>query len=379
LQATLEGLFNSVLNPENFYPVIDALTKFIETINKLIDSIGGGQTVLTGMITLFGKLFSNNLANTIGDSIMNREMEKTKQQNALSVEDTLQSLGFLDTDTFQGQSSKSTVDFIMKGQKDLSNMSESDLKQYNEILEELISTSNAVTLETEKMEKAIKAAGIIGAAAKDTSLGSEPGGLLEMLSGFDKNENFKQYQEIFKQGKIAAEGFRGELENLFQFQKNLDKENLDTAEGYQIISRTVSESRESLLDLREAGVLQTSEFEQMSNVLDSIENELLDFNKDTDKTEEKIRELVRSVEQGIDSLGQLGSLYITNDRLTKTIQTKPTTIDQGKAQQRSAEDKAIAFNKGRDAKKEIKEIIEVTSTVGELAFAWQAFQNLGSL
>jgi len=379
LQATLEGLFNSVFNPDNFYPAIDALTAFIEVINKMVDSVGGGQTVILGLVSAFGKLFSNNIAQMINDTNINKKIEQARKENALNVGDTLQQLGFRDPNTFQGNASKETVDFIMKGQEQLPNMSEKQVSEYNRILEDIIKNSNTVAIETEKIEKAARAAGIIGAAAGDTSLGTNLDGLRELLSEFDKGENLKQYSEVFKNGKKAALEYIESLQQIKTLSENFDKSSMDIDEKAKILESGFNRASNALQDLREAGILQTEDFEKMGIKLENLQDRMTNFANSADKDEEELRELTIEAGKFVEAIQSILTGRETTDSISKTLATAETNMSGAKAGLQRSFAEGNAFNEGMQNQNQIKSIIETTSAIGELTFAFQSFLNLGSI
>lgn len=379
LQATLEGLFNSVFNPDNFYPAIDALTGFIDLIKKLVDSIGGGETVLTGAIALFGKLFSNNMAQMINDRNINAKITQARKENSLNVEQTLQSLGFTDPETFQNQNSKEVVDFIIKGQEQLPNMSESQMEQYNRILTDIVNSEIAVATEAEKMQAAIKAAGIIGGAAQDKSLGSDINGLLELLNEFDKGANLKQYSESFENGAKAVKEYKTAIENALQIYHQLQDNTKNAEVDMKKFENSMNLVKDALGDFHSTGVLQNEEYETMKNNIDDIIIGIKDWDSAAENAEDTLRNLGSKAKDFIDTLRELLTGQLNPDQLRKYLETAPTVVETRKAEGDRAKAEGKAFHQGVQDQNSIQSIIEVTSAIGQLSFAWQSFQNLGSL
>ena len=81
LSATIEGIFVHAFNTDDFYGLIDAATALAETFDNLIQSIGGGSNALMGLGAIITKVFSNNIAQGIGNFVQNRQTNRLAAEN----------------------------------------------------------------------------------------------------------------------------------------------------------------------------------------------------------------------------------------------------------------------------------------------------------
>ena len=81
LSATVEGIFTKAFNTDDFYGLIDAATALAETFDNLIQAIGGGDAALTALGAVLTKVFANNIAQGIGNTVMNRQTNQMVSGN----------------------------------------------------------------------------------------------------------------------------------------------------------------------------------------------------------------------------------------------------------------------------------------------------------
>lgn len=81
LSATVEGIFTKAFNTDDFYGLIDAATALAETFDNLIQAIGGGNAALTALGAILTKVFANNIAQGIGNTVMNRQTNQMVSSN----------------------------------------------------------------------------------------------------------------------------------------------------------------------------------------------------------------------------------------------------------------------------------------------------------
>ena len=67
VKASLEGLYNSLINDKAFIDILNAIEKIVNGIEILVDSIGG----FGGVITTFGVIFTNVFRKQISESLSN--------------------------------------------------------------------------------------------------------------------------------------------------------------------------------------------------------------------------------------------------------------------------------------------------------------------
>ena len=203
IQASLEGIFSSIFDTDVIYPFIDAMQKFLDILRTLIDSLGGGSTIVLGLVSAFGQLFSTNIARSINDTISNQQLGQLRQSNIENVRGALSDTGLTNTDLGR---------YIQFGADNAQYM---DPKQYEIYVQGLYGYADAVdnaALANEKLEDTFKVLSV----ASGTLFGNnglvfiDENGLLNIseleeeleglkASGTDFSKiNFSEAQESFK-------------------------------------------------------------------------------------------------------------------------------------------------------------------------------------
>ena len=151
LQASLEGLLMEVFNPDNFYPAIDAVKTLVETLQKLVESIGGGDQLILGLASAFTKLFSMNIARTINDINSNKQLENIRQANLSQVETSLDLIG----------AEGPLADFVRFGKEHVGKMNQQGYSNFVEVLEMMNEAENHYAIVKEKAEKQFAATALL--------------------------------------------------------------------------------------------------------------------------------------------------------------------------------------------------------------------------
>ena len=83
-KAQQEDLYDSLLNADDIDGYYKALTKILKVVTNLVDVIGGGKGTLLLLSTIFTRLFSKNIANSLTPFIQNIRQSK-KDLEALQI------------------------------------------------------------------------------------------------------------------------------------------------------------------------------------------------------------------------------------------------------------------------------------------------------
>lgn len=140
-----------VFNPDNFYPAIDAVKALVETLQKLVESIGGGDQLILGLASAFTKLFSMNIARMINDFSSNKQLEAIRQANLSQVETSLDLIG----------AEGPLADFVRFGKDHAGKMNQQGYNSFVEVLEMMNEAENHYAMVKEKAEKQFAASALL--------------------------------------------------------------------------------------------------------------------------------------------------------------------------------------------------------------------------
>lgn len=86
LKTEWEDLYDSVLDTSTINTILSGLTKILDLIGNIVDSLGGGKALLTGLVSLIGTTFSKQIVKSLGSFIQNI---KSANENAKILQDLL--------------------------------------------------------------------------------------------------------------------------------------------------------------------------------------------------------------------------------------------------------------------------------------------------
>lgn len=409
LQATFEGIFNSLFETDDIYPFIDALTAALELVDNFVQSIGGGGQVLLAFGNIATKVFSKQLAENITNTIQAYTDNKAVKANSKMAKQNLESLGLKDV---ENQYNKPIVDFTTTGMKYSNIMSDSQKTNFNDNLEQTVKLNNQVLESEAKLREAAAATNLLYQDRLETkenmlSIEKDENGNLSWKIGEQLMPQFaagtalgmedaKTYENYdlsdSLEGSISALGnLSNQVEGYISLQKQVDKDNAwDKVKGNIDITResvkklcsvmTGLEDITAVKDLDKAMEDAGQEAKEMAQAIqkfmsatDITTGKELDVNKIKSAIEE-IKTLALTEQKAMEGLGK-GNFIQNPEDLNRLLEmfnkAKVAADEQGRINEET--------QKGLELQAKLNNVIELTSAVGDLAFAWTSFQELGSL
>ena len=408
LQATFEGIFNSMFKTDDIYPFIDALTLALELVDNFVQSIGGGGQVLLAFGNIATKVFSKQLAENITNTIQAYTDNKAVKANSKMAKQNLESLGLKDV---ENQYNKPIVDFTTTGMKYSNIMSDNQKTNFNDNLEKTIKLNNEI-VESEAQLKEVAAAtnllyqDRLGTTEKMISVEKDAEGNLtwdindQLMAQFATGDalTLKDAQEYSNfnlsdklEGSINALGeLSNQVEAYGSLQKQVDKDNT-----WGKIETNIDKTRESVKKLCTAitGIDDITAIENLDEAMKGASQEAQEMAKaiqkflsmsDITKNEinvdkvknalEEIRTLALAEQNAMKGLGK-GNFIQNPEDLNRLLEmfnkAKIAADEQGRINEET--------QKGLELQAKLNNVIELASAVGDLAFAWTSFQELGSL
>lgn len=190
LQASFESVINNVLETDDFYGVIDALTEVIDLFDDLIDAIGGGGQALLAFGSIATKTFSKNMAAGITNTISNVKMNKQRQDNVAYNNQMLKDLGASEDTLNNQESSKKILDFINQSNQFDEVLTTEQLEAKNKILQDMVRAENELVASEAELQARVEATNIAYRAR--TGLDED------VITEEDGNYNFSELEKIEK-------------------------------------------------------------------------------------------------------------------------------------------------------------------------------------
>lgn len=384
LQATAEGIFNDIFNTDDFYGMIDALTTVLDLTNQWVDSIGGGANMLQGLGAIATRVFSKNIAAGLTSLTGNFSASRQQQQNLLASKNMFAQNGL----DIQDPKNAKTLEYIQKGLAASTSMTTEQQEKFNETKEQALNLASQQADQEEQIYQTILAT---NQAAKQLE------GIDEDVISFERDEQGRltnidasKYNQLVASGKLDPEEvlnqsiagtskIYNETEPLLRVYENLEKHLGNFTAGNEKITSLKGAWTAYGKTLK--GVVQElGEASNESQELVTANKAIGESFKSFDGTEESIQKIVKAIEAYGQKIREVrasgeGGKVVTNQELGKMIGDYEAT----KMKKDTNDEYLSGQIQGFDKQANIQSIVNATTAVGQLAFAWQSFQSLGSI
>ena len=356
LTTASEGLVSHLFDPQAFSPALDALTTLLNLVTDLVDSLGGVGPILTSIGGIGMKVFSNQLGQSINNMITNASRARAIRENATNAPKVIEELGGLG-DASQHQSSANLVTSLGGYQ---SRMSKEQQEAYNETLEKTVNLENAVVAAKDNQKQAEEA---LTAAARER---------YKTLITNERNEQTavtptgEVKKNVLRQVQTDMAGTTKAIEVVNRAFKDL--ESGTSARGMS--SRMSNRMKELQKALQNVDTDLSPVIEKMSAFSNSMDGSQLD---------EAIDEATTALMKYKKELEGIHSNAEVVDSASKQFEQSKAATTQAEGELESNKGVQQLDVEGIQRQAQIQDVASMVGNIGELAFAWQSFQALGSL
>lgn len=357
LTTASEGLISHLFDPQAFSPALEALTTLLHLVTDLVDSLGGVGPILTSIGGIGMKVFSNQLGQSINNMITNASRARAIRENATNAPKVIEELGGLG-DESQHENSAELVKSLGKFQN---RMSKEQQDAYNEALQRTVNLENAVVVAKDNQQKA------------EEALTAEVRERYKTLITNEKNEQTavtptadEVKKKVLRQVQTDMAGTTNAIEVVNHAFKDL--ESGTSARGMSSrMSHRIKELQEALqgVDTDLSPVI-----EKMSVFSNSMDDSQLD---------EAIDEATTALMKYKKELEGIHSNAEVVDAASKQFEQSKANTVQAEGELESNKGVQQLDVEGIQRQAQIQDVAMMVGSIGELAFAWQSFQNLGSL
>ncbi len=355
LKTKWEGVIQSVVDADAFKPFIDAASTGLDIVSDIADTIGGMGPALTLVASLMTKAFSQNIASGVANMVANKKRSNLLAQNEDAI---ITTMGGSDLNGTAATFLKNTV-----GNR--STLTGEQAVDYNEKLQRYVEVDNQYIDAEQKLAQV---------QAENMEYFSEKGIFIDTLTGKIKGWGATAYEEMQKENNA------------------LSKTNFQYAELRDTISSVIRGDKLSYTE---------EELKKLESLTADLSNNN-DFAEMTGEVEGFIKALKKGNNEAVELGKLLSSLLsdeIKNNQSKQANNQKKYTDDNGvtmqeriaKEQNAVQDQRAAALAKQNAMENALadaqsvayqqlsQQLINITASVGQLAFAWQSFQNLGSI
>ena len=398
LQATAEGFLNTFLQGDSLYGFIDGLSNVVELLNDMTDSIGGGQQALSLFGATATRVFSSQIGTQLGNMAQNFSVNAQKKRNAKTVQSQLDVLGLGDIDD---KKIKDLSDSMLQGLNLSAGANDEQRNQINEVIEKQIQAKQAQLDAETELTNTVSALNI---AYKNALQGKQIEAQTE-LNGDDSETAFKQYVDTdyvreveAKNGLISAKEADATVERIKEASLETTKfssavanlrDEVDLAfaseeKDLKKANSALTDAFNSLYEIESIVNLTAEQSDKLADIFERILNissssSLSDFDKIAVELEQVNNELH-------DTFSMVQNLAANEGATKKAIVGGAAGLEsvlnkQGIANTANDYQKEQSENlfKGIDFGQQLANVANFTGAIGQLAFAWSSFQNLGSI
>ena len=364
LQTKWEGVVQSVVNADSVKPFIDALSTGLDIVTDIADTIGGMGPALTLVASLVTKAFSQNMAAGITNMIMNQKRSNLLAQN----EDAIIS-------TMGGSNLNGTAATFLKNTVgNRSTLTGEQATDYNEKLQRYVQVDNQLVDAEAKVHDAI---------SQNMETFNKYGIIINETTGNITGIGAMQLEQ--------AEAENRGIDNIVSKLEELDNIAISTQQDVKNLGEDFTQKITMAND-------DVEKFESIFNDLTTKgEDGFSVFSEDLETISDRVKELFDKLKSGKGTLDDLIELRAElndvmsseNGRKNKDVsEQKAAVADVQKAIEEAraarlasenAEENALADARSVSYQQLTQQILTVASSVGQLAFSWQSFQNLGSI
>lgn len=376
LYASAQGLVSELFNQDSIGPFLDGLSDALNLMTKFTETIGGSQNLLLGLGATATKVFNNQIGRSINDTIGNIKAAKTKRDNLAEGKRVLQDLGLNQKDLNRNGSLAS---YAAHGQQYGKYMSEDQQAAYNKNLEETVRLKNKeadIRHQKDASVLATNAAYRLAGADQDVITKNLNGSL--DTSGLQSMPKLSatQVEQVAKSLDIIDDRAVAATQGIVKLSTELNKGNVTSTE----FSQALGNARQRIEAIGKDTGVSAETLKKYTEQLNAIENEATSATPDL----EKMRAATEKLNKELNEFRQLSRTAKDNPKGTVITSAKGADALVNAESKAAAESAAQAQKNLADQtaminQRAIASTINFAGSIGQLAFAVQSFQSLGSI
>lgn len=152
LQAAFEGFLGSLFNTDEIKPAIDDITGLVQLLTSFTSSVGS-TGLFAGLIGTGTRVFSSNVADSVGNLVKNRQARRSQAQNAIAGQQMLRSIG---EDPFNYAENSMTYSIAKQLGARSKTMNDEQLARSKDLLKQISAQENEVLQKRELSQAAVE-------------------------------------------------------------------------------------------------------------------------------------------------------------------------------------------------------------------------------
>lgn len=384
LQTSLEGVFSSLFDTDDFYAMIEALTELVNLMDNFVQSIGGGKQALLGLGSIGLKTFSKDIGANLSNIIYNGKTDKLKKKQLSSQRQSiLNEMGLGDVDP---REIEEVVNFIDQSLSRSSQMTEEHIKENNALLEEQVKKTKEKIEATADLDKAIFATtGAYKLLGVDDVITKKEDGTYD-FSGLEEQDKAHTALSAKEAMNLDWDSISGsivtatrEADKLSTILSEISSRNMEPKDSDKFYNKLelMSDAFDKLNKETEGltGPIADAK-KKFSDLFAAALNDAESFT--TESAQQMLRELSEQLNLMIEAAEDVqknGANVLNSEQLQGRI-TRKVNLDSDQA---LLDKKQVAFFENIDLSSILSDVALFAGAFGEIAFGIQTLQNLGNI
>lgn len=384
LQTSLEGVFSSLFDTDDFYAMIEALTELVNLMDNFVQSIGGGKQALLGLGSIGLKTFSKDIGANLSNMVYNRKTDKLKKQQLSSQrQSVLNEMGLGDVDP---REIEEVVNFIDQSLSRSSQMTEEHIKENNALLDEQVKKTKEKIEATADLDKAIFATtGAYKLLGVDDVITKKEDGTYD-FSGLEEQDKAHTALSAKEAMNLDWDSISGsivtatrEADKLSTILSEISSRNMEPKDSDKFYNKLelMSDAFDKLNKETEGLTGPIAEAKKkFSDLFAAALNDAESFT--TESAQQMLRELTEQLNLMIEAAEDVqknGANVLNSEELQGRI-TRKANLDSDQA---LLDKKQAAFFENIDLSSALSDIALFSGALGEVIFGVQTLQNLGNI
>ena len=367
LKTAQEGLYDSLLKPQDINSVVDGLTKTVELSESFIDSIGGGKVALAGIIGLLGQIpgISGAISSTIGDMVLKTMNASENTRNWNTWMEDLE--GNLVEGTSAYEKQKALLESVKATTHSLTDEEKQRVAQQIRLLAEKGKEKDIL-----ESEQGFAAQVVRGVAENTEDYDYSDKSFNEMLG----SDDLDAIKEMFIGQNVEVEKAKQKLEEYKQKLQEIAelKDQYGTNAKYD---KELQELQNIRNDLQESLKIVSPSAEGTVKHLNNLLDETEDIVKDINKGSKDLNEQVTKI--GVTETAAYETIEETQETVLETIQNGNKELDKTQGEFNDAAEAAENMVEKMNTDQIGQGVSQLVSGFSSLVFSMQAIKNLGSI
>lgn len=361
LTAASEGLIQAFANGDSFKGFIDIGTDILKLLTSMVDSIGGGGTAILGFGSILTKVFGKQIANEISSFVINLQRVRENATALAAQKDLVNVFGnikindsltqqfinykqhVLDLGNAVSQTQQEALNSLLRDRNQLQNQKQAWISAKTEAEKYYQSqTGKTLNLENEETNFRVVLSGLSKIQRQSNKTTNEINKISEVISDLGKRD-------------INVKNFESSLQKIINKTQDIINNNKIEGQSYESLKQALQEYELAIQQAKNEG-LEGEDIINQASVQDAISTLLQNLQIANNEIKNGAENTAKTVEQAVKGTAKNIDIRIEN-----------------------TEKNILSLLHEIDTKAAVQSLVNLASSVGQVAFAFQSFKNIKNI